>query len=40
MAKDRALERVLQIIEERGLISRTKNTDEQLKKDIARAKNL
>lgn len=40
MAKDRALERVLQIIEKRGFISRTKDTDEQLKKDIARAKNL
>ena len=40
MAKDRALERVMQIIEERGSISRTKHTDEQLEKDIARAKNL
>ena len=40
MAQDKRLETVLKLMEERGGISMTKDTDKQLSKDIERAENL
>lgn len=40
MAQDKRLERLLKLMEKRGGVSMTKDTDEQLRKDIERAENL